>query len=167
MSGEHRKLIECALPLAEIGDACAREKDVHTGLPPNLHAWWSRKPLAAARAILVASILDDPGDGESASAERQRLLALVAASAETDLLEDETKLTELRKTLREAAGHLPEFWDPFCGGGSIPLEAARLGLQTTASDLNPVATLMTKAMLEVVPKAAACGGIDDLARVAS
>jgi putative DNA methylase len=154
MSTYRKKLIEVSMPLAEIGDACAREKDIHVGMPPNLHAWWSRKPLAAARAVIVASILDDPGGHSEASRkERARLLDLVARAADPDLIDHSPALAALRTELTSAVPELPEFWDPFCGGGSIPLEAARLGLRTNASDLNPVAALICKVMLELVPKA--------------
>jgi len=154
MSTYRKKLIEVSMPLAEIGDACAREKDIHTGMPPNLHAWWSRKPLAAARAVIVASLLDDPGGSSDESRkERARLLALVARAADPDLIDHPAALAEVRNELRAAVPELPEFWDPFCGGGSIPLEAARLGLRTNASDLNPVAALICKVMLELVPRA--------------
>ncbi len=154
MTTYRKKLIEVALPLTELSEACSEEKQIHTGLPPNLHAWWSRKPLAVARAVLLASILDDPGDGPDAATERHRLLNLVMRASEPGVLLPQGPLADLRQVIATATGGKPPcVWDPFCGGGTIPLEASRLGFAVQASDLNPVATLITQAMVETIPRA--------------
>ncbi len=132
-----------ALPLEAINAASAREKSIRRGHPSTLHLWWARRPLAACRAVLFASIVDDPSSRpeefpteEAQEAERQRLFK----------------------------GHPPPVLDPFCGGGSIPLEAQRLGLEAHASDLNPVAVLITKALIEIPPKFAGMPPVNPEAR---
>ena len=156
MTPIRKKLIEVALPLAAISDSAAHEKDIHTGLPANFHAWWSRKPLTAARAVLLASILDDPGDSSSsgeADDERARLLDLVArVAALVPGKGGDDVLKEASTAIRHSIGsRLPVFYDPFCGGGSLPLEAQRLGLDVVAGDLNPVAVLLTRTMTSLLP----------------
>jgi putative DNA methylase len=208
-----RKLIEVALPLDEINAASAREKSIRHGHPSTLHLWWARRPLAAARAVIFAQMVDDPSEyvdtllslpemRRRAEAERKKrlevwrlkpddavrgpepTLAESAAGVERDRLfgiikdlvkwENTTNEAVLQKARDEIwqswrracadnADHpraselfdrrkLPAFHDPFAGGGSLPLEAQRLGLEVYASDLNPVAVLINKAMIEIPPK---------------
>jgi putative DNA methylase len=151
-----RKLIEVALPLEAINRASAREKSIRHGHPSTLHLWWARRPLAACRAVLFASIVDDPSSRpdlyseESADRERQRLLDLVERLVTWEATTDEKLLQEVRAEIRRSVGGSPPpILDPFCGGGSIPLEAQRLGLEAFASDLNPVAVLITRALVEI------------------
>jgi putative DNA methylase len=153
------KLIETAIPLDVVSASAAKEKSIRHGHPSTLHLWWSRKPLAAARAVLFAQLVDDPASRpdrfptpELQDAERARLLDLVARLSSWDATADEAVMAEAR---REVAGALDGadviVWDPFAGGGSIPLEAQRLGVPAVASDLNPVAVLLERAML-VLPR---------------
>ncbi len=155
MTSAPRKLIEDSLPLADISDSCAREKDIHVGLPPNFHAWWSRKPLGAARAILVASLVDAPDESlsESEAKEARRALhGLVMEASDPELTSDPRRLAAFKARLKKLVPNLPTFCDPFAGGGSIPLEAARLGLPVVCGDLNPVASLICKAMIQCLPR---------------
>ena len=176
--GGRRKLIEISLPLVEINQAAAREKSIRHGHPSTLHLWWARRPLAAARAVLFAQLVDDPSDvpeefpTEAAqTAERERLFALLRELVQWKNTTNERLLERARAEIRrsweracrdhedhpEAARlfdpeKLPAFNDPFAGGGAIPLEAQRLGLEAHASDLNPVAVLINKAMIEIPPR---------------
>jgi putative DNA methylase len=191
-----KKLIEVSMPLEAINQESAREKSIRHGHPSTLHLWWARRPLAACRAVLFASLVDDPSahpdkfpTEEEQQAERQRLHDLIG-KIETvgnkqvvrglvswdDIKTDETgtspiieaaqkeiarclawennhepptKPEAVRKYLEKYA---PPVYDPFCGGGSIPLEAQRLGIEAHGSDLNPVAVLITKALIEIPPK---------------
>src|SRR5262245_12506306 len=209
MAPYRKKLIEVALPLAKINEAAAKEKSIRHGHPSTLHLWWARRPLAACRAVLFASLVDDPDsdpafrhpdgtvDAERAGAKRAELFSLIEelvrwensnnpqvinqARAEIARCVASRKLEtgELpegqplalsgvsarytawdfvhRRLSSEAvnaflAEHAPPVLDPFCGGGSIPLEAQRLGLRAYASDLNPVAVLITKALIEIPSK---------------
>ena len=219
-----KKLIEVALPLEAINVASAREKSIRHGHPSTLHLWWARRPLAAARAVIFAQMVDDPSgyvdvlredpklrrraeaalkarmklweearalaekakgtnlsvpepgpaptlDDTLADAERQRLFCIIEELVKWENTTNETVLQAARdeiwqswrRTCAENAGHprakeifdrktLPAFHDPFAGGGSLPLEAQRLGLEAYASDLNPVAVLINKAMIEIPPK---------------
>ena len=212
-----KKLIEVALPLDAINTASAREKSIRHGHPSTLHLWWARRPLAAARAVIFAQMVDDPSGyvdvllsdpkkrraaerelkkrvaghaakralaRDDAIAEPQPTLEEVIAEQERDRLfaiieelvlwENTTNEEVLeparreiwqswRRACAENAGHpraaqifdrhrLPAFHDPFAGGGALPLEAQRLGLEAHASDLNPVAVLINKAMIEIPPK---------------
>ena len=212
-----RKLIEVALPLDAINRAAAREKSIRHGHPSTLHLWWARRPLAAARAVIFAQMVDDPSEyvevllsdpGRKRKAQRElkrRLAEYEAKQAQPDdgaLVESEPTLETVaaeqergrlfglleelvrwenttneavlerargeiwqswRRACAENAGHprakelfdrhrLPAFHDPFAGGGALPLEAQRLGLEAHASDLNPVAVLINKAMIEIPPK---------------
>ena len=173
-----KKLIEVALPLEAINAASAREKSIRHGHPSTLHLWWARRPLAAARAVLFAQMVDDPSSRpelfpteEAQSRERQRLFRMIEELVKWENTTNEAVLESAREEIREnwrrtcgdnkdqpRAGelfnpdHLPAFHDPFAGGGSIPLEAQRLGLEAYASDLNPVSVLINKAMIEVPPK---------------
>src|SRR6266496_2808109 len=202
-----RKLIEVALPLEEINREAARENYIYKGNPSAIHKWWAQRPLAACRAVLFASLVDDPSEcvkdlladtGKRGGAEKE-LKARKKAWAELKAIFDkasgagmrsvtdpgpEAKLEEVivemererlfdiirelvkwensnnervlntarSEIMRSCNGNPPPVYDPFCGGGSIPLEAQRLGLESHASDLNPVAVLITKALIEIPPK---------------
>ena len=224
MTGYSKKLIEVALPLAAINKACAREKSIRHGHPSTLHLWWARRPLAAARAVIFAQMVDDPSayvdvlrgdpmlrrraetalkarlklwdeacilaeeakgsglpvpepgpaptlDAMLAEHERQRLFRIIEDLVLWENTTNETVLQAARdeiwqswrRACAENADHpraselfdrhkLPAFHDPFAGGGALPLEAQRLGLESYASDLNPVAVLINKAMIEIPPK---------------
>jgi putative DNA methylase len=155
-----KKLIEVALPLEAINEASAREKSIRHGHPSTLHLWWARRPLAACRAVLFASLVDDPSSHpeqfptkEAQDRERQRLFHIIEKLVIWKNTNDEEILSEAREEiLKSTNGNPPPIYDPFCGGGSIPLEAQRLGLEAYASDLNPVAVLITKALIEISPK---------------
>ena len=174
-----KKLIEVALPLKAINAESAREKSIRHGHPSTLHLWWARRPLATCRAVLFASIVDDPDQPDVPSAlldridvlpppdpllpewdglplgeqRRHRLFAFIGKLVKWENSNDEYVVTTARGLIDAATdGKPPPVLDPFCGGGSIPLEAQRLGLEAHASDLNPVAVLITKALIEIPPK---------------
>jgi len=173
-----KKLIEVALPLKAINEASAREKSIRHGHPSTLHLWWARRPLAAARAVIFAQMVDDPSahpdlfpTEKVQEKERQRLFLIIEDLVKWENTTNEKVLQQARDeiwqswryTCAENADHprakelfdrykLPAFHDPFAGGGSLPLEAQRLGLEAYASDLNPVAVLINKAMIEVPPQ---------------
>jgi putative DNA methylase len=173
-----KKLIEVALPLDAINEASAREKSIRHGHPSTLHLWWARRPLAAARAVIFAQMVDDPSSypdlfptEKAQEKERQRLFKIIEDLVKWENTNNEEVLNRAReeiwqswrRTCAENADHprakelfdrnkLPAFHDPFAGGGSLPLEAQRLGLEAYASDLNPVAVLINKAMIEIPPK---------------
>ena len=155
-----RKLIEVALPLEAINVASAREKSIRHGHPSTLHLWWARRPLAACRAVLFASLVDDPSSDperfptpRAIEDERTRLFGIIERLVQWENSTNEALLEEARAEIRRSTGgNPPPVLDPFCGGGSIPLEAQRLGLTAYASDLNPVAVLITKALIEIPPK---------------
>jgi putative DNA methylase len=181
-NGQHitpkKKLIEVALPLVAINTASAREKSIRHGHPSTLHLWWARRPLAAARAVIFAQMVDDPSSHperfpteEEQEKERQRLFKIIEELVLWESTTNERVLGQAREeiwsswrsTCAENRGHprakelfdperLPAFHDPFAGGGALPLEAQRLGLESYASDLNPVAVLINKAMIEFPPK---------------
>jgi putative DNA methylase len=220
-----RKLIEVALPLEAINTASAREKSIRHGHPSTLHLWWARRPLAAARAVIFAQMVDDPSeyvdtlladpatrrraenvlaarradwaakpdDAErgpeptlpdcAADIERQRLFRLIEDLVKWENTTNEEVLERARAEIWQSwrracadnAGHpraaelfdrhrLPAFHDPFAGGGALPLEAQRLGLEAWASDLNPVAVLINKAMIEIPPKFAGRPPVNPAAR---
>jgi putative DNA methylase len=154
---ERRKLIEVSLPLEAINREAAREKSIRHGHPSTLHLWWARRPLAACRAVLFAQLVDDPSahpeefpTEEAQDIERQRLFGIIERLVPWESSNDEAVLAEARAEIRKSCGDSPPpVLDPFCGGGSIPLEAQRLGLEAHASDLNPVAVLITKALVEL------------------
>lgn len=157
---QKRKLIEVALPLEKINEEAAREKSIRHGHPSTLHLWWARRPLAAARAVLFAQLVDDPSSHpdrfpteEEQAAERLRLHDLIERLVVWENTRDEELLEEARQEIRNSTGgNPPPILDPFAGGGTIPLEAQRLGLEAHASDLNPVAVLINKALIEIPPK---------------
>ncbi|NDJ91716.1 DUF1156 domain-containing protein [Mycolicibacter kumamotonensis] len=160
MSAVKRKLIEVGIPLQKINEESAREKSIRHGHPSTLHLWWSRKPLAAARAVLFAQLVDDPSShpekfptDEAVTAERARLHALMEQLVVWENSNNEQLLAQAhQEILASTGGNPPPILDPFAGGGSIPLEAQRLGLEAHASDLNPVAVLIDKALIEIPPK---------------
>jgi putative DNA methylase len=174
-----KKLIEVALPLDAINKAAREEKSVpRHGHPQTLHYWWARRPLAAARAVIFAQMVDDPSSHpdlfrteKAQERERQRLFRIIEEIAKWENTSNEEVLerarVEIWQSWRSACADyvnhpharglfdrhkLPAFHDPFAGGGTLPLEAQRLGLETYASDLNPVAVLINKAMIEIPPK---------------
>lgn len=181
-----KKLIEVALPLDAINEQAAREKSIRHGHPSTLHLWWARRPLAAARAVIFAQLVNDPSwkwefENPGApppshlkgswAASRKRLFTLITELVKWENSTNEEVLekarAEIRKSWREVCElnkdhpdaatlfdpeRMPGLHDPFAGGGTIPLEAQRLGLEAYASDLNPVAVLINKAMIEIPPK---------------
>lgn len=152
-----KKLIESVMPVAAINDESEREKTARGGLPSSVHIWWSRRPMAAARSTLFASLVDDPAEHperfpteEAQQQERQRLTQMTADLAVVENAANESLLEAARKEiLRYSDGRLPTVFDPFAGSGAIPVEAHRLGLNTKASDLNAVAVLMTSVVSDV------------------
>ncbi|WP_207727251.1 DUF1156 domain-containing protein [Caproicibacter fermentans] len=155
-----KKLIEVSLPLEAINEEAAREKSIRHGHPSTLHLWWSRKPLAACRAVLFASLVDDPSSHkdkfpteEAQQKERERLHGLIKRLVVWKNIGDEQLYRDAyEEILKSTNSNPPPILDPFAGGGSIPLEAQRLGLKAHAGDLNPVAVLINKAMIEIPPK---------------
>lgn len=155
-----KKLIEVAIPLEAINAASAREKSIRHGHPSTLHLWWARRPLAACRAVLFAQLVDDPSSHpdkfpteEAVEAERKRLFQIIEDLVKWENSTNEEVLERARAEIRASCdGELPPVYDPFSGGGSIPLEAQRLGLPAYGSDLNPVAVMIGKAMIEIPPK---------------
>jgi len=178
MISPRKKLIEVALPLEAINKASAREKSIRHGHPSTLHLWWARRPLATARAVIFSQMVDDPSSypdlfptEKAQEKERKRLFKIIEDLVLWENTTNEEVLQRARdeiwrswrRTCAENADHprakelfdrnkLPAFHDPFAGGGSLPLEAQRLGLEAYASDLNPVAVLINKAMIEIPPK---------------
>jgi len=174
----NKKLIEVALPLEAINKASAREKSIRHGHPSNLHRWWARRPFVSARAVIFAQMVDDPSahpdlfpTQKKQEKERQRLFKIIEDLVQWENTSNEEVLEKARNeiwqswrwTCAENADHprakdlfdrmkLPGFHDPFAGGGALPLEAQRLGLDSYASDLNPVAVIINKAMIEVPQK---------------
>ncbi|HEY9872468.1 MAG TPA: DUF1156 domain-containing protein [Candidatus Obscuribacterales bacterium] len=155
-----KKLIEVALPLEAINKESAREKSIRHGHPSTLHLWWARRPLATCRAVLFASLVDDPSSlpdmfptEEAQQKERERLFRIIENLVKWENINNEEVLNAARaEILKSTNNSPPPVYDPFCGGGSIPLEAQRLGLEAHGSDLNPVAVLITKALIEIPPK---------------
>ena len=156
----NKKLIETSLPLEAINAASAREKSIRHGHPSTLHLYWSRKPLATARAILFAQLVDDPASRpeefptvEAQDAERARLHDLMSRLVVWENSSDTALFEQARaEILRSNGGAIPAVVDPFAGGGSIPLEAQRLGCRAEASDLNPLAVLINKALIDIPPR---------------
>ncbi len=184
MTTYRRKLIEVDLPLDDINRESAREKSIRHGHPSTLHLWWARRPLAACRAVIFASMVDDPSacpdefpTDEEQRAERDRLHDIIRKLVEWESTDEsqpavralltnaryeiarsvarsrnETAPTDPTEVLAYLCEKTLPIYDPFAGGGSIPLEAQRLGLKAIASDLNPVAVLINKALIEIPPK---------------
>ena len=155
-----KKLIEVALPLDAINEASRREKSPFTKNHPRaLHVWWARRPLAACRAVLFASVVDDPSSRPDLypteahqDARRQELFRLIEELVRWESTGSDRLLQKVRSVIAESTGsQSPTVYDPFCGGGSIPIEAQRLGLRAIGTDLNPVAVLITKALIELPP----------------
>lgn len=155
-----KKLIEVALPLEAINAESAREKSIRHGHPSTLHLWWARRPLAAARAVIWSSLVDDPSEHpeqfpteEEQNKERQRLSAILEKLVKWENSNNPEILDAAKaEIMRSTGNNPPPLLDPFAGGGSIPLEAQRLGLEAHAHDLNPVAVMINKAMIEIPPK---------------
>lgn len=161
MNGFRKKLIEVALPLAEMNDASAYDKMPGIGPhPKGIHHWWARLPLPVARAVLFASVVDDPSSHperfpteEAQARERERLFGIIRKMMWKQLHKHPEVYAEARaEMLKHCDGKLPPVLDPFAGGGSIPLEAARLGFEAYAGDINPVAVLLNKCNLEIAPR---------------
>ncbi len=160
MTTPKRKLIEVGIPLKTINEESAREKSIRHGHPSTLHLWWARRPLAAARAVLFAQLVDDPSShpdkfptDEDVAAERRRLHQLMEQLVVWENSSNEELLAQAKREIMNSTGdNPPPILDPFAGGGTIPLEAQRLGLEAHASDLNPVAVLIDKALIEIPPK---------------
>lgn len=178
MNAQRKKLIEVALPLDSINRTSKREKQLNHGHPNTLHLWWARRPLAAARAVIFAQMVDDPSSWpdlfpseKAQEKERQRLFGIIENLIQWENTQNEEVLSiardevwrSWRRACSENVDHpqskelfdrdkLPGFHDPFAGGGALPLEAERLGLEAYASDLNPIAVLINKAMIEIPPK---------------
>jgi putative DNA methylase len=185
-----KKLIEVALPLNAINTHSVREGYIYRGNPSALHKWWAQRPLAAARAVIFAQMVDDPSSfpdlfptEKAQEKERQRLFGIIEELVKWENITNETVLQKARdeiwqswrRACAENADHprarelfdrhrLPRFHDPFAGGGTLPLEAQRLGLEAYASDLNPVAVLINKAMIEIPPKFADKPPVNPVAR---
>ena len=167
-----KKLIEVALPLEKINAESAREKSIRHGHPSTLHLWWARRPLAAARAVIWASLVDDPSSHpekfpteEEQNAERQRLFKILEDLVVWENSNDEQVLEAAKaEIMKSTGGNPPELLDPFAGGGAIPLEAQRLGLKAHAHDLNPVAVMINKAMIEIPPRFAGMAPVNPDAR---
>ncbi len=156
-----KKLIEVALPLEAINTAAAHEKMPGIGAHPRgLHLWWARRPLAAAQAVIWSSLVDDPSahpelypTEEAQNAERQRLFGILEKLVKWENSNDPEVLAAAKaEILRSTNNNPPALLDPFAGGGAIPLEAQRLGLEAHAHDLNPVAVMINKAMIELPPR---------------
>ncbi|MGH9908625.1 MAG: DUF1156 domain-containing protein, partial [Pyrinomonadaceae bacterium] len=172
---ECKRLAEVDFPIAVVSKHAAREKSIRHGHPSTLHLWWARRPLASCRSILLGLLLPDPCDGlcpqdfKAKARElllevvgtvgskdedlRRALLKFIGDFANWDLSSRPTYLQVSRGLVKAAhPEETPLVVDPFAGGGSIPLEALRLGCDTFASDLNPVACLILKVMLEDIPR---------------
>jgi putative DNA methylase len=171
-----KRLVEVDFPIAEVSRHAAREKSIRHGHPSTLHLWWARRPLASSRAVLLTLLWPDPCDpmcprefkdrarkllqqvpgcnpGTTDVDLRKALLKFIADFANWDLASNRTYLDVSRALITAAHGEEPPLVvDPFAGGGSIPLEALRLGCEAFASDLNPVAGLILKVMLESIPR---------------
>ena len=153
-----KKLIETSIPLDEINAQSGREKSIRKGHPSTLHLWWARRPLTTARCVIFASMVDDPSEHqelfptvEEQNQERERLHGIIRRLADWDNITDESLYQEAYDEMVKYApdGLLPEFLDPFAGGGALPLEAQRLGLISHAADLNPIPVTLNRAMIDV------------------
>ncbi len=176
-----KKLIEVSLPLEAINKACGEEKSVRHGHPSSMHLWWARRPLAACRAVIFAQLVDDPSSwpdrfptSEDQRKERERLHKVIETMVPWEVSSNPHVINAARWEIARSVAwglereppaksdpdgvlaflqeYAPPIYDPFCGGGSIPLEAQRLGLRAFGSDLNPVPVLISKALVEIPPK---------------
>jgi putative DNA methylase len=156
-----KKLIEVALPLDAINkESLRRKQKAPKGFPTSFHKWWAQRPLAACRAVIFASLVDDPSSRpdkfpteKEQNMERDRLFLLIEDLIKWENSQNKRVLGAAWKEILESTnGNPPPLYDPFCGGGSIPLEAQRLNLESYGSDLNPVSVLICKAMIEIPPK---------------
>jgi putative DNA methylase len=185
-----KKLIEVAIPLEAINAASIRESFIYRGNPSSMHKWWAQRPLAASRAVIFCQMVDDPSGvpeeyltEEDQENERLRLFALISELVQWENTTNEELLNRAREEIHRSwrrccadnsdhpdaaelfnSEKLPSFHDPFAGGGTLPLEAQRLGLDSHASDLNPVAVLINKAMIEIPPKFAGLPPVNPEAR---
>ncbi len=167
-----KKLIEVALPLEKINSESAREKSIRHGHPSTLHLWWARRPLAAARAVIWASLVDDPSSHpeqfpteEAQEEERKRLFKILEDLVVWENSNNEKVLAAAKaEIMKSTNGNPPPLLDPFAGGGAIPLEAQRLGLEAHAHDLNPVAVMINKAMIEIPPRFAGMKPVNPISR---
>jgi putative DNA methylase len=185
-----KKLIEVALPLEAINEASVRENYIYRGNPSAIHKWWAQRPLAAARAVIFAQMVDDPSSHpeifrteKAQEKERQRLFRIIEDLVQWENITNEEVLERARAEIWQSwraacadyAGYphakelfdryrLPSFHDPFVGAGTLPLEAQRLGLDSRTSDLNPVAVLIAKALIEIAPKFAGKPTVNPRAR---
>lgn len=170
-----KKLIEVALPLEKINAESAREKSIRHGHPSTLHLWWARRPLAAARAVIWSSLVDDPSSHpekfpteEDQNKERQRLFKILEDLVVWENSNNEDVLNAAKEEiLKSTDNNPPALLDPFAGGGAIPLEAQRLGLEAHAHDLNPVAVTINKAMIEIPPRFAGKAPVNPDAQVSA
>jgi putative DNA methylase len=159
MTKQKRKLIEVALPLEAINRESAREKTIRHGHPATLHLWWARRPLASARAMIFSQLVDDPSSNpeefptlEAQEVERQRLFRMIEELVTWENISNKDLLARAYKEiLKSTDGNPPPLLDPFAGGGAIPLEAQRLGLEARASDLNPIALTINRALIGIPP----------------
>ncbi len=173
-----KKMIEVAIPLENINAISSREKSIRQGHPNTFHLWWSRKPISTARAIILCQLIDDPSalveefpSKKEQDIERKRLFEVISELAKWENTSNQKLINQAKKEIEKSwvrccndnkdhpdaplifnPKKLPGFHDPFSGGGSIPMEAKRLGLDTISSDLNPVAVMINKALLEIPPK---------------
>jgi putative DNA methylase len=158
MSGHNKKLIEVSLPLEAINRESVREKSISSGHPSTLHLWWARRPLAACRAILFSQLVDDPSSNplkfptlESQKIERARLFSIIEELVKWENSSNESVLDAAKtEILKSSYGREIDLLDPFSGGGSIPLEAKRLGLKAIANDLNPLPILINTVIQKIV-----------------
>ncbi len=154
-----KKLIEVAMPIEAINKASVREKSIRHGHPSTFHLYWARRPLAACRAVLFAQIVDDPSNFpekfpsiEDQKKERNRLFKIIEDLVQWENSQNKNILKQAQAEIdKSCEGKSPKIYDPFSGGGTIPLEAQRLGLEAFGSDLNPVATIISKGLIEIPP----------------
>lgn len=168
-----KKLIETSIPLDDINAQAVREKSIRKGHPSTLHLWWARRPLAVARCVIFASMVDDPSEHPEEfrteaeqDRERERLFGIIRRLANWDNIGDEALYDEARAEMAKYApnGDLPEFLDPFAGGGALPLEAQRLGLVAHAADLNPIPVTINRAMIDIPARFCGHGPVNPAAR---
>ena len=153
----YKKLIETAIPVSKINTETEREKTARNGMPSNVHIWWTRDPMAVARTSIFESLIDDPAEHpelfpsqDEQDTERERLLRIAESLSEIESADRKDILEiALKEIQRNASGQLPTVFDPFVGGGTIPVEAHRLGLRSSSSDLNAVAGMITTVVSDI------------------